>query len=299
MKIFLAIPHFIKRQVAEGQENSEHLFASHTQDPAKRIPNFFKALRSFVTMFPERNIELMYTGLVGGSSAARSRQADSMDVAICTLGDNHIIDLLPAGLPKNVRQVSVDCDPMHLGFECHKQMLKAYKEGDYDFFVYAEDDIALFDRDLFHKLAWFEQAFGEECLLNPNRYETPFSWQKIYIDGAVPPALFNGAVWDSTEAIFGSYGAQKIEFVRHANPMSGCFFLTRKQMGRLVNEPSFGTPSDEILSYLETAQILPLLRQFKVYKPTLRNAAFAEVQHTGIRLTLTKTSSRTLMKAMA
>jgi len=298
MKIFLAMPHFIKRQAANNETGAPQ-YASHTQDPLERIPNFLTALQSFIAMFPQRNIELLHTSGTVGTSAARHIQADTIDVAICTFGDNHILDLLPGPLPKNIRQVPVECDPMQLGFECHKQMLKAYNEGEYDFFVYAEDDIALFDKDIFEKLAWFEKTFGEDCLLNPNRYEIPFSWQKIYVDGAMPASIYNGAIQDIGELVEGVYGTQRIQFVRHANPMSGCFFLTRKQMGRLVSEPTFGTPSKEILSYLETAQILALVKQFKVYKPTLQYAAFAEVKHTGTRLSLTRASQVTLAKALA
>lgn len=296
MKIFLAMPHFIKRQVAETEANAPK-YASHTQDPLERIPNFLTALRSFVSMFPERNIELLHTTGIVGTSAARHIQSDSIDIAICTVGDNHIIDLLPDPLPKNVKQVPVDCDPMHLGFECHKQMLKAYSEGQYDFFVYAEDDIALFDQDIFEKIAWFQDKFGEDFLLNPNRYEIPFSWRKVYVDGAMPDSIYNGTLSNIGDVIEGHYGQNHLQFVRHANPMSGCFFLTRKQMQRLVNEPSFGVPSKEILSYLETAQILPLVKQFKVYKPALQCASFAEVQHTGTRLSITPASIKTLEKA--
>jgi hypothetical protein len=297
MKIFLAMPHFIKRHTVESEADAPQ-YASHTQDPKERIPSFLAALKSFVSMFPTRNIELMHNDNIIGSSAARYHQNDRIEISICTSGDNHILDLLPDGIPENVRQVHAKCHPMHLGFECHKQMINAYKGGDYDYFVYSEDDIALFDRDIFKKITWFERTFGTECILNPNRYEIPFSWNKIYVDGSVPKRIYGKNIERAGEVLVSLYEKEQVNFVRHENPMSGCFFLTRQQMSRMVDEPSFGAPSEEILSYLETAQILPLVRQFKVYKPTLQYASFAEVQHTGTRLSLTPASRATLALAL-
>ena len=43
--------------------------------------------------------------------------------------------------------------------------------GDGDYFCYLEDDLILGDPWLFRKLAWFTREFGDDCLLQPNRYE--------------------------------------------------------------------------------------------------------------------------------
>ena len=84
---------------------------------------------------------------------------------ICTVGENHLLGEL--ALPPGARQRSMECDPAMLGFACHDVLAEGL--GSYDWYCVVEDDIGIYDPDLFHKLAWFEAAFGRERLLKPNR----------------------------------------------------------------------------------------------------------------------------------
>lgn len=294
MKIFIAIPHFFNRK-GEPQDSSPR-YASTILSAHQRVPVLAGCLQSFLWAFPTDNIELDNSSGVIGKTVNLHRQTDEITIALCTVEQDHLVDLLPKPLPAQVKHEIVACEPLHLGFACHRLMTEAYHSGDYDFFGYFEDDIALCTTDTFTKIAWFAERFGEECVLVPNRFEVFNNWHKVYIDGPLPDEITQ-LYYDHRKDKFLSadyLDGRKREFVRSSNPMAASFILTRGQMARLARDERFGRPSSGLMSYLESAQILPLLPNFKVYKPTLADASFLEVQHVGTRLTLLRTPRQVL-----
>lgn len=59
----------------------------------------------------------------------------------------------------------------------------------FDYFCYLEDDILIADPLFFDKQLWFSGQFGDDCMLQPNRYELFRDRYKIYVDGPLPKSL--------------------------------------------------------------------------------------------------------------
>lgn len=202
-----------------------------------------------------------------------------LDIAICTTGQSHLLDLL--GLPEGFfHRQPVNSDPMLLGFGC-QQALKA-NLGRYDYYCYMEDDLLLQDPLFLRKLIWFNELFGDETVLLPHRYEVDEGQpvHKLYIDGPVREDFT--ARWQNindrrtlqTEA----FGA-KLSFERWPNPHSGCFFLNARQMEKWASSPSFGDLDTSFAGPLESAATLGIMKNFRIYKPAFDCAGFFEVRH--------------------
>src|SRR5204862_103337 len=124
-------------------------------------------------------------GLSDGRGGVRLHAANpnlraTITIALCTTGDSHLVPYLE-GCPFN--HIRTNAEPRYLGFECHKVLRSGL--GRYDWFGYLEDDLRLADGLFFQKLAWFNREFGDEAVLQANRFEiadepAPY---KLYIDG--------------------------------------------------------------------------------------------------------------------
>jgi hypothetical protein len=103
-----------------------------------------------------------------------------IDVVVCTSGQRHLLGELdlPAGY---FRHEPKNCEPIMLGFECHA--LLRDNLGRYDFFCYLEDDLLIHDPWFFAKQRFFNLRAGNECLLQPNRYEVEHIGQAV-LDGS-------------------------------------------------------------------------------------------------------------------
>lgn len=204
-----------------------------------------------------------------------------LEVVVCTHGDDHLLDELdlPAGSWRCARRGS---HPMELGYEC--QAVLREQLGRYDYYCYQEDDLILHDPLWFQKLAWFRQLAGDECLLQPHRYEisTGQGFRKAYIDGDLPldktlPYQDIGDRWQLSFDVLG----QGIRFIRPKNPHAGCYFLTARQFEQWSRQPYFLDRERSFYSHLESAATLGIMRTFRVYKPAPDHAGFFEIEHAG------------------
>jgi hypothetical protein len=205
--------------------------------------------------------------------------ANILDIAVCTVGSNHLLDRLE--VPKAMyHHQSVQAEPMMIGFAC-QQILKAHL-GKYDFFCYLEDDLVLSDPYFLEKLAWFTKSFGDEALLLPHRFEVATSepLHKLYIDGPVRPDFT--AKWQDVNdrrEIAAEFLGSGIGFERWSNPHSGCFFLNAAQMERWANSKNFLDGDCSFAGPLESAASLGVMKNFRIYKPSYKNAGFHEILH--------------------
>jgi hypothetical protein len=205
--------------------------------------------------------------------------AEALDIAVCTLGDRHVLDKL--SVPRGFfHHQPVQADPMHIGFACH-QVLKAHL-GKYDFYCYLEDDLVLADPLFLSKLRWFAQSFGNEALLQPHRFELSVAEpiHKLYIDGPVKPDFT--AQWQDVEdqrELHSEFLGGSLAFERWPNPHSGCFFLNAGQMEKWVASPNFLDGDCSFAGPLESAASLGIMKTFRVYKPAFANAGFLEIRH--------------------
>jgi hypothetical protein len=267
MHILFAIPHyFASHATAE--------YASERGDIASRTWTVRACLASIHQHFSEAQ------GLLDAHTrphAANPRMSARLDVVVCTTGADHLVRQLGSGFT----HVSTNAAPRLLGFECHKVLRDGL--GSYDYFVYLEDDLRLADPLLFTKLAWFAEEFGNDTLLQPNRFElladpAPY---KLYIDGNLNDPRVSHELQHISDRkqlqarLFG----RPFAFKRVNNPHSGCFFLNSAQLAHWASQPDFAVPSDRFCGPLESAATLGIMQHFRVYKPARENAGFLEIEH--------------------
>ncbi|HZT20856.1 MAG TPA: hypothetical protein VFA23_15705 [Dongiaceae bacterium] len=272
MKIIFAIPHFYRR-VEKGA------IGSTTSSPEQRAAYLGRCVTSLRQTFGTGQ------GLVdSGGPPRRSNGALAAEVHIvlCTSGPDHLAASLPPGL---VQRFESKGPPAELGFACHRILRSVL--GRFDYYCFLEDDIEITDALFFRKLAWFSQCFGNDALLQPNRFERSAAGPlfKLYLDGNTRDPDLSLPYQDIAvrpKLSASGFGGEWL-FQRVRNPHCGGFFLNQEQMAVLAKKGDFGRYTAEFISPLESAATLPVMRHFRVYKPARENAAFLELRHLGQR----------------
>ena len=194
-----------------------------------------------------------------------------LTILIKTVAGRHITAYLPEYQISCIHvQEESDCEPMFIGFRAQDEFVKRF--DDFDWFLFLEDDIVLYDSYILEKLEKFNTRCGyDRAVLLPNRYEL---WEvtKRYIDLTIDTEIaWNGL---STVEIEG------VKFAECTNPHSGLYCLSKLQMQRWIKSGSewknkdlgFGGPRECAATYC-------LLECFSLYKPHPPNLHFFEVRH--------------------
>lgn len=274
MRILVTIPHFYD---PKGDTNARH--GSLKKDAQSRVLALNHCLESLHQLFGRAQYGFSYDrGMVLEANCAQQNQ---LDIVVCTTRDCHILDRLPT-LPHFYKHHDTNADPPLLGFEC--QSVLAERIGLYDYYCFLEDDLILQDPWFFTKLSWFNQTTGNSSLLQPNRYELSNASpvRKIYIDGDLKPHLIPAVYGDREYAKFIAQVMGKSLCLQPAlNPHSGCYFLNSTQMTSWIRQPYFLDRDISFIGPLESAATLGVMKTFKIYKPSLEDANFLEIQHFG------------------
>ncbi len=172
-------------------------------------------------------------------------------------------------------------NPRMLGFCAHQLFAKF--AGQYDWYLYSEDDLLVTDPMMFDKLAWFNTTFGDGCMLSPNRFELNANGPapKTYIDGGqreASTARFHGYVPGSPELRAAPLGRELV-FRRATNPHSGFAAITKSQLAHWMAQPHWLDHDVSFVSPLESAAGLGLAKTFAIYKGDPHSAGFFEVEH--------------------
>jgi len=278
MKVLVTIPHFHnpKGGGAYGSTGSES--GRRAEALSRSISGLRESLgprQAFLYCLHEP-----VPGLGNGRLLKVNEQAASaLDIAVCTVGDSHLINSL--SVPGSMfHHQPVKSDPVMIGF-ASQQVLKAHL-GKYDFYCYLEDDLLIQDPFFLRKLEWFTRSFGDDVVLLPRRYETSSkeALPKLYIDGPVRPDFT--ARWQDVNdrrTLDTDFLGSRLAFERWSNPHSGCFFLNAAQMQRWAESPNFGVGDCSFAGPLESAASLGVMKNFRIYKPSPANAGFLELQH--------------------
>jgi len=278
MRLLLGVVHYYSP--GDGRHGSL------ARDPLPRV----RALRELI---------LQLHRLFGASAASLNHMArrldavhdhaDQLDLRLCVMQDRHVLSELPElqGLYHTTQ-----CDPgnpLLLGFGCQQMLAslaqQAEAEGEpYDYVGYLEDDILITDPDFFLKLRRFNVAFGDDCLLMPNRIETlERSGQicRFYIDGDYNPSASEPYRRSGHRQLCLEHLGELIRFEQPYNLHSGCFFLNRRQASTYF---AAGHAQDLDVSFhspLESAATLGMLKTFQLFKPALSCGRFLTVEHAG------------------
>jgi hypothetical protein len=274
MRILLVMPHFFGEPIPDAT-NRSRLASARTE-----------RLRALVASIcgPHQAMGTGTYGLDHGQARAqRSRSGQRIDLVICTTRNAHLLDEIRA-LRTLFQHHPTDAEPMMLGFECHKVMRQA--RGRYDYYGFIEDDVVLTDPLFFRKRRLFDQRFGPDALLQPNRYELSPNGpvHKLYVDYRL-----NRKVTERYQDIAEVPLLQMpfldgdVSFERTTYPSAGCFFLSAAQLDRWVDSPHFLDGDVSYLSALDSAVTLSVMKAFRIYKPVLEHGWFLEVLHASPR----------------
>lgn len=208
----------------------------------------------------------------------------TFDIHLITDGQHTVLDRLEPLYGDMVKEIVTEPETArHLGFEAQKH-LASQLDGNYDLYGYLEDDLLIQDPYFFHKIHWFTNQMGAECLLLPHRMElwrTPDQVDKFYIDGPVTESDLAHLIPQPATPVAAGLPVGQVIFESPKNPHSGCFFLTRDQLQDWKNHPSWQDGDCSYVSPLESAATLGLTKMFKLYKPAIINAGWLEIQHWG------------------
>lgn len=272
MRILITIPHFFN---PAGKSQ----YASTQPDPAPRLAALTQCLRNLRTLYASPQEYWYREGERLRPQPANQAQMVEMDIVLCTCREFHLLDKLTLA-PATFQHEPTDCEPLYLGFECHRVL--SDRLGAYDLYGYLEDDLILHDPDFFLKLQWFQEQAAWNCVLQPNRFEryaTTAQFKKVYIDFEFQSQTAIAAL-NHTPIQLSPYG-HMVTLARTTNPHSGSFFLTETQMRYLSEQEYFVNREISYVGPLESAASLGLVRSFNVYKPAPQNASFLEVEHYG------------------
>ena len=280
MKLLFTIPHFF-----DGRRSSDDVkpgkYGSETETIANRLDSLCRAVYSLHQTFGASQAMIRHADRRTESANANTK--NEVHIVIVINRDAHLKS--EANFGESICQwVSVDDNPMHLGFHCHNVLRDRW--GNYDYYGYLEDDLILHDAWLFEKLRWFNGHVGDHKVLLPNRFErsNDLAYKKCCLDGDLAERVASSFQDHTVEPELSSTVMGKaIRFVRPRNPHSGCFFLNANQMKSWVRQDDFGRPASDFVGPLESAASLGVMKAFQVYKPAVENANFLEVEHAGTR----------------
>lgn len=272
MKVLVTISHYFKAQDRP----------KYSSQDARRQTARTDAIHE--TIFSYRSLFGPHAMLNLRNEAFDRYLGPDYDIAIAVMvnGDDHLLtdDFCRAHDVSLVR-VHED-DPRMLGFNAHRYL--ADHLGEFDVFVFSEDDLCPRSPTFFDKRAWFQETFGWRRVLLPNRYESnPRGFAvKKYLDGPHAPkkAMLPHVKKLPDEALLVATPlSQPVPFERAENPHAGFFALSQEQMKYWVAQPHFLDRDCSFVSPLESAATLGILKTFPIYKSSGRGASFFEIEH--------------------
>ena len=278
MRLLFVIPHFFDHdeQTSDSPRlNRRHGSAVATSESRQRA--FTRACMSLHQSFGNSQgmIRLSDRQTVPANTSTRH----DVHIVVVTSGNSHLLNRC-AFSSTLYHHAPQECDPAQLGFQC--QDILRDRWGNYDYYGYLEDDLAIDDPWFFEKLRWFNSHVGNENVLLPNRFERgeDMMFKKCYIDGDLAPHVTNDYQDVSiAPSLKSTVMGKEISFSRARNPHSGCYFLNATQMQSWIDQPYFGSRDSRFIGPLESAATLGIMKAFKIYKPAVENACFLEIEH--------------------
>lgn len=193
-----------------------------------------------------------------------------LSIVVHTLPNRHITAYLPEYQINCIQvQEGPECDPMFVGFRLQEEFVN--KVDEFEWFLFIEYDIILYDAFTIEKLEKFNQKSGyENAILYPNRYEM-YEGTKRYIDLTIDTSL----AWNKLSGV----EIENVKFAEFTNPHAAFYCLSRKQMKQWIK--SGRTWKNQVINVgsLESAVTFCLLECFSIYKPHPSNLNYFEVRH--------------------
>ena len=271
MKVLVCIAHYVPRS------GPRHAIEGSSQENLDdRVATVTFCIRQWSSLLGRRHF-LLGTGFdLDPEMAGLIEPIDneiSGAVSVCVNADNHLLDRLDAVKIHTVRQAVGN--PRHLPYVCREIFTRLV--GDYDLFVYAEDDTVPLDPGFFAKYRAFDRKFGPAFVLLPNRYEL-FSagGHKVYLDYSLPNGYRVASPEPGPATLTMRDGA---ELERTDSPYAGCFAVTREHLRAWAAMSFFDIPTADFDANVLEQAMIPMFGRRPVYRPSRRNVSALEVQH--------------------
>lgn len=293
MKILVTIPHYYDPQARAS-------FGSMRPDDGARARALTAQILTLHEHFGRGQIAINpYSPPPQTVNYFNGTLQNEVKIIVVTEGEKHILRQIShiAHLFENIATDRAQYEPPFLGIKCREVLREIHRASPqpFDFYGFMEDDLIIHDPFFFDKLRFFSQNFGDDCLLQPNRFELESSGSlegkrptpmgiKFYCDGGSEHLDFSHVhplmrPSDASEVLTVSVMGRPVKFRRALNPHSGCYFLNPAQMRMFMEAPYFLEKSAEFIGPLESAATLGIMKRFIVYKAHADNANFLEIQH--------------------
>lgn len=272
MRVLLALVHYFKAEEGSTHSSTD---AHRREQRAAVLRRVIDAWRGQYGPTTSLTIETRRFDRIRGA-------VDGLDIMVVTNGTDHLLDDAFAKA-RGVRQVVAQTDnPRMLGFAAHRLM--AELRNSYDLYCYSEDDLRIADAGFLDRLRAFQEAFGWQRLLMPNRFEWNAAGPtlKTWIDGDLRPGAietWRDALPDEPFLQLPMPGRAPVTFRRAMNPHAGFFALSATQLAHWVRQPSFLDQDCSFISPLESAATLAVMKVFPIYKAFGPDAGFFEIEH--------------------
>jgi len=290
-RVLACMPHFFRR----GAADSGMAHGSNSDTLESRLEQFRYCLKQLTAVLEPARFLMGSPGRIAHEHVEPVPQSIAGEITVVTVPENNLISEISA--PPSLNASMWSGPPRQLGYECRRVF--AQHLGQYDFYLFIEDDTTILDPSFFRKIAAFYRAHGEDRILLPNRFEifgpSHHGW-RAYLD---QPAFPNHRAPERpgpAELTLPSFDGDVL-FRKTTDGIAGAYIITDGQLRRWMDQPDFHAPAPEAtaagLDPLELTQ-LPLGGSLPIYRPAPQNLDFLEVHHVPNRLSALKTPSSKL-----
>lgn len=167
-------------------------------------------------------------------------------------------------------------NPRTLPLHARNWLVNAMPEVDLSF--YLEDDLVVNDPLFFDKQYWFLNRSNDNAVLMPHRYElNKDGSSRLLVDGPLSKNFIHNFCSPIPSAAAGRFNnGEEIVFDKTDNPHSGCFVINSDQVKRLRHVK---LPNEGFVGPLETAATLTVLQHFQIFKPSISQHRFLQIEH--------------------
>lgn len=193
-----------------------------------------------------------------------------LQIVICTVPGRHITSYLPQYQQEAISVYEAENkDPMYIGYTA--QDILASQVDHFEWFLFIEDDIIIYDSWFLQKIEAFNRLSGRKnALLFPNRYEM-YNTRKSYIDLTIDVEV----AWNKVSSI----EINGVRFSECTNSHAGLYCLSQAQMQYWINSGRHWKDRSIMVGPLESAATYCLFECFSIYKPHPTNLNYLEVRH--------------------
>ena len=288
-KVLVCIPHFFRRNAADSGMGH----GSNTDSLERRLEQFRYCLQQLTAVIEPVRFLMGSPRRIAHEEVTPIPQDIHGDIILVTARGNNLLGELAPAVPMKV--TFWDGPPRLLGYHCRRVF--ARRAGQYDFYMFIEDDTTILDGAFFRKVMAFYRAHGEDKIVLPNRYEIagpPSHGWRAYLDQPALPGHRSPVRPGPDELSLPGFDGDVL-FAKSTDGLSGAYVITDSQLRRWMGQPDFHGPHPAALAAghdpLELTQT-PLGGALPMYRPARRNLDFLEVHHVPNRLSALNTPNK-------